>query len=241
MSTSTPDEIAVYDELISVRPEFYFHVGLSKRFWGNRVGWDAADIKFGEQTAVSSEPETEKNTARTGIAWLMALARIELSGSLSAYTNEKNPFFYLQPTQFDVRQYEVLLFDDAMSHLLSLKHDPRFKKVSHPARFADAESIDYLRRSKLVKDIVKAARQTSLNSEYAEKNWKQEYKAVSRMSAELRESISVRLQSYNTARTTNREERSLMQFCGSLLAAENRGEVESRQRAPVNRSSGRGR
>ena len=229
-SQSTAEEIAVYDELISERPEFQFHVGLARAYWGPQVGFDAAALRVGQSPNQALALQAEAGgTLRSGIGWLMALARIELSASLSAYTKTENPFAFFPVTPYDRQQYEILLFDDALNHLLALSQDPGLPKVAQPNRPADASSMDYLRRAKLVQDMVQAARKTSLNNEYTEQSWKQGYNKIDKEISKLRLSVHSSLQGFSSVRTLKSDYETIW-ACGVLLQAERNGDIRSRER-----------
>ena len=229
---STPQELAVYDELIARRPEFGYHIGLSRAFWGTEVGFNAAAIQLKQRDANQFDIQARsQSTLRSGLGWLTALARIELSASLSAYTEVENPFGHFPTRSFDQQQYELLLFDDALNHLVSLSHDPDFKQVAQPNRRADASSMDYLRRTKLVRDMVQAARNTSLNNSYADRSWEQGYDEIEKQVAQLRMSIHSSLQASHFE-TTSVSDYERVRACGVMLQAERNGQIRSRQRVP---------
>ena len=88
----------------------------------------------------------------------MALARLELGATLSMYGQLGNPFEFVAPESFGGQQYFDLLTHDAAVHLNALKTDPMLQTKSNKSATGDGETLAYLRRLTIVKDMLVAAR-----------------------------------------------------------------------------------
>ena len=186
---STPEQLAVYDELVSERPDLSINVGLAKAFGGEKVSFDATTIDFNQLQKANGTGAAK----RTGLAWLTALARIELGTSLSAYTDAKAPFEKIAPTDFDRRQYEVIFYDDAMMHVLALNDDQDFQSVTKKTSKANLLSLDYWRRLKLVRDMVDLAMQSQLNNGNRKEVFEVARRKLKRKAQQLFSSIQFRI------------------------------------------------
>ena len=147
IAKSTPEEIQVYDQMLQKRAEFSFLNGL------------ALKLKQRPSMAKASSDDRQKfedKFKKKGLAWMMALAKIELAATKSLYGKEKLPFETMHVSDFDRKEFLQLLADDAMAHLRSLKDEALFKVVLNRKTMPDSNTVAYLRRLKLVKDMLES-------------------------------------------------------------------------------------
>ena len=193
---SNSKEIEVYDNLISFRPEFSFHIGLAKAYGGDEISFDAKRIVFSNSAAqpqgAQNNPTAGKST-RSGLAWLMALARVELSASLSAYTDLENPFVKIPPTDFDRRQYEAIVFDDGLFHLQALNNDRDFQEISRKTKKASLLTLDYWRRLKLTQDLLAFAAESQFNNSQSSEYLASARKILNRKAKNMYTNISIEI------------------------------------------------
>ena len=144
---SKTEEIKIYDRFLRDRAEFTFFNGVN--------------AAFAEQpNLVKAEPQLRQQFRdeymKKGLAWMMALARVELAATSSLYGEVEFPFEALVTSQFDAEPYVKILRDDVVAHMKSLAKEPGFKEVLRRARKADTWTLAYLRRIKLIRDMLKS-------------------------------------------------------------------------------------
>jgi len=142
---STPEEIKTYDEFLASRPEFTYFQGVNTAF--NRPP-DLTKADPNERARFNDRFQ------KGGLAWMVSLAQIELGATMSMYGKMKKPFSVIVVSKFGNEEYLELLTDDLVSHLKSLAKEPRFKEVLDGNRRVDTWTLAYLRRLKLVKDLM---------------------------------------------------------------------------------------
>lgn len=145
LQISSPEEIKVYDKVLKERPEFTFFNGIHTAF-NERPNLANAN-PFERQ---KFEDEFQKR----GLAWMMALARIELAATGSLYGDVKSSFEKIATTDFDLVPYLTILKDDVLAHMKSLSLEPGFQEVLRRSRKADTWTLAYLRRIKLIRDML---------------------------------------------------------------------------------------
>ena len=101
---------------------------------------------------LQDQPEL-KFTQGHGLAWMISLARIELAATRSIYGDQTFPF-EVDVTDFEKENYLQLLLADAASHMELLKNEPAFQEALQKDRTPDSTTIAYLRRLKLIKDML---------------------------------------------------------------------------------------
>jgi len=143
---STPTEIAVYDKIISPQDQFAIYTNLSR---------------FSKEKPNSfSSVAIDRDYRRTGLAWIMALSRLELMAMINVYGNEEDLSQRVQPSQFETNAFKHLLMDGMRTHYWALVNDQYFKKIMAESIVnADAETIAYARRLNLVTSFIQAVEQ----------------------------------------------------------------------------------
>ena len=157
VTISSTEDLKAYDQLLEERQEFSYFNGTNlaagkrlsmRESVRSRSGADKFQKKFGKQ----------------GLAWMMALAKIELSATESLYGKSELPFQTVPVTRFDGKEYMSVLADDAAAHLRSLSQEAKFKEVVNPGRRVDTWTLAYLRRLKLIRDMLTTLNQFGDNT-----------------------------------------------------------------------------
>ncbi|MCA9206279.1 MAG: hypothetical protein KDA59_24670, partial [Planctomycetales bacterium] len=140
-SLSTPEEFAVYDELVGRRDEFRIYTNLSRR-------WER------QPSSLSSTIAGEKYERR-GMRWVTALARTEVGSMLTAFSSVPNPYDVIAVGTNDQQEYHDLLLDGTRAHYWALKQDPAWSDFDRFSRDVQ-RPLTYTRRLQLAKGILEA-------------------------------------------------------------------------------------
>ena len=147
VSISTTEDLEAYDQILDEKKEFSYFNGTNL----------AAGKRLSMRESYQSRGEAEKfqeTFGKQGLAWMMALAKVELSATESLYGKSKLPFQTIPATRFDLEEYMSVLADDAAAHLRSLSQEAKFKEVVKSGRRIDTWTLAYLRRLKLIRDML---------------------------------------------------------------------------------------
>jgi len=156
VSKATQAELAAIDQLVQERPEFTVNINLALRL-ANRP------------TTLLPVGGSAGNTRR-GLAWVMALARVELGAILATFDAHPNPFAIVRPSEFEWEAYRDIVLDDAEAHYWGLSLDPDLQRVAdlRPGR----EILAYIRRITVAIALLHEAARTRAdqltNDQYAE-------------------------------------------------------------------------
>jgi hypothetical protein len=136
---ASKEELQAADEWVADRPEFTIYTNLSRRV----------------QSAQSTLAPASKNDDRQGLAWVTALARVELGGILATFSSYESPYEVVGPTQFDLPAYRELLMDASQSHVWALANDRELDRAA--SGVPDTKMLAYLRRVGLIRLLLNAA------------------------------------------------------------------------------------
>jgi len=136
-------ELRVIDEIIAEKDEFTVYTNLSRR------------LQRRPSTLSETGQSREDRFARRGLAWVMALARVEIGAMFAGFTNIRSPFEWVQPTQLEMSSYRTLLEDGMRTHYWSLANDPAFRKIARET--PDHKTVAYVRRLTLARAFLEAA------------------------------------------------------------------------------------
>jgi hypothetical protein len=155
---ATTDELRMMDQIVASRDEFTVYTNLSRRI---------------PKKAVSSldEPAADgTSSGKRGLAWVMALARVELGAMVAGFTDRRESFATVPPTRFERQAYGEMLLDGTRTHYWSLGNDPvvtsylsfRNRQITDAdrergrAEIDEAQAIAYGRRAALAREFVRA-------------------------------------------------------------------------------------
>ncbi len=144
---SSEADIEVYDSFLASRPEFTFFNGANTAF-SKKPNLQAAN-PFARQQFYDTFQQK-------GLAWMMALARIELGATMSLYGDAEKPFESIagSANAFGLQPYLNVLADDVVAHMKSLSEEIDFENVVKRNRKIDTWTMAYLRRLKLIRDML---------------------------------------------------------------------------------------
>ncbi|HQR42149.1 MAG TPA: hypothetical protein PLX97_05680 [Gemmatales bacterium] len=137
VQSASREELDAADQFISRHPQFAVNTRLSDR------------LRAGASSLVNT------GARKLGLAWVIALARIEAGGILATFTTMPSPFELVGPTQFEMAAYKELLMDDAQTHYLALTNDLNLLAVSR--KVPGTEMLAYIRRINLARSMLDAA------------------------------------------------------------------------------------
>ena len=158
LSISDREEILTYDKILAERPEFTY-------FQGNPAMFD-------QQVRIDGAPMRRDRLGdkflKNGLASMMALARVELGATMAMYGKSKTPFEDVSDSSFDRLAYLRILAVDFVEHMKALRNDVYFhKQILRRQRTVDADTLAYLRRVKMVCDMLEAASKIASSEELA--------------------------------------------------------------------------
>lgn len=134
----TPEELQAVEQIITASDEFAVYTVTQK--------------------AAAPGAGTNNLTAAShrGLAWMMALARVEMGAMIGAFAQDTNPFENVRPSRFEMTAYRELLLEGARSHYVALSSDPELQQVARRSP-PDARTLTYLRRTNLARHFVISA------------------------------------------------------------------------------------
>jgi hypothetical protein len=158
VTRATAAELKIMDEIVGSRKEFTVYTNLSARI----------PKKAASSLDVPADPSDD--SAKRGLAWVMALARVELGAMVAGFTGRGDPFALVPPTRFELPAYSHLLLDGARTHYFALGNDPvvslymtyRNKPLTVAEReggradINETQAIAYGRRVALAREFVRA-------------------------------------------------------------------------------------
>lgn len=150
---SSVQEIEVYNEILSKHPELSLYVGMELQ------GLASSDKKPESAREIA---DFDAQFKKSGLAWMLALAKVELGATLAAYTDSKKPFHEFAPTLFDRGEFTQILLEDCIAHIQSLETESLFQQVMKRRGAANNETLAYLRRIKLIRDMMAVLKKSEM-------------------------------------------------------------------------------
>lgn len=149
VDSSTPEQIEIYDKLIAEMPEFAFYSGMT------------ANVNPQPVAAVKPSKLAHSQFKKQSLAWLMALAKVELAATRSMYVPGGESFLPPANHKFGASEYYQVLLDDVAVHLNAIDKDDQFKRaIKKSFKKASSATLSYLRRLKLVGSMLVALEQS---------------------------------------------------------------------------------
>ena len=143
---ATEQEMAAAEEIVRSRRELAVETNLSRHIQG--------------ATFFAESAHDKDDFRRVGLAWVMALARVEVGAMLAGFSSHHQPFKASQPTKFETEAFRELLSDGMRTHYWSLKNDPvirSYLKTGVPPQHI----ITYGRRVSVARHFMQAVREFS--------------------------------------------------------------------------------
>lgn len=166
---ASTEELEIADGIVRRRPQFDVRIQLSQ------------DLARTSQLNGRVRPNGGNRTA-SGLAWVVALARVELGAMLAGFTSAPRPFQMTAPTAYETEAYREILTDGLLVHYWSLKHDPAI--ANYPRTGVPEEhAITYGRRLGVARQFLNASREFSRTrlspGQQAELNsWERDYRRL---------------------------------------------------------------
>ena len=149
VDSSTPEQIEVYDKLIGMKSEYSFYSGVA-----SNMGLDT-DFSSLDQ---DSSTDVESSYLKHSLAWMMALARVELGATMSMYGDGmEDPFgkaVTLGGVGFGAEEYLSVLVDDVAAHLKAVQNDDSYIRTLAPEEEVGSLTLNHLRRTQLINDML---------------------------------------------------------------------------------------
>ncbi|MCA9169918.1 MAG: hypothetical protein KDB23_19720 [Planctomycetales bacterium] len=142
VSICSSEELAAIDKIVGDRDEFTVYTDLGRRF------------QRGPSSLIAAASPTD-DRAKRGLAWVMALARVELASMLVCFTATPQPYELVGPTPFDAAAYMTLLHEGALSHYWALVNDPMLEPVTRMSPL-HTEVLAYSRRLVIARGLLRA-------------------------------------------------------------------------------------
>ena len=149
LEISTREQIEIYDQLLAKEPQFSYYAGMYMQ----------PEVANSLDTSIPSDRiQFDERFLRTGVAWMMALAKVELGSTISTYGDQsvRQPFSVFRPNQLDGEACLLVLADDLQAHVKNLKDDRFLARAIATNRKVNNWTFAYLRRSRLMHDMAKA-------------------------------------------------------------------------------------
>lgn len=217
ISMSAKEDIDAIDEILVDHHEFDLFVKLPD-------GFDPGKSDGSEELSVNR---------RSGLAWVIALARVEFGAMVTGFTTHPNPYQAVQPESLEYEETMQLLLEGVEGHFRALK-DPDAVDAQVMKFYRDDQvksALAKARRVRIARAMLQALGKVDPTT-YTD-GQANELAAVQRelnsQQGELRDIISVWLMDRTTRNSSSKTtsfERAFVDACGMQLAAERR-EIEA--------------
>lgn len=212
LSSATSEELAAADKFVTSRPQFTVYTQLTDRF------------RTGPGTSLTS-PTALASSQKKGLAWVIALARLEAGAIVATFSSHPAPFEIVSPTRYEMPAYKELLMDGAQTHFLGLENDANLAVVAR--KIPDTETLSYIRRLHLARSMLSAAARSN-SQELSAEDWlqlqsqdRQLLLTQGRFSRRVNQYVAS-LNNTTTSKTVSEKQVSNLSTCQRLLEAEQR-------------------
>ena len=159
--------LRVYDKIISDMPELVIYTNLSRRFGLVQMQNFSLPPRLRNTSNLYrqsslNEPGNDANAyKRSGIGWLIALARLEHGSIEIGYQTNVSPFNLEELTKVETPAFSALLLDGARSHYWAMKMDSvtHYLIEGNVPKVSDRTALAYGRRAVLVQEMLKTLNQ----------------------------------------------------------------------------------
>lgn len=201
LDLATPAELDVMDSVVRQRDELAVYTNLSR----------SLEI----QPSTLSEPKAaDGNTGpRQGLAWIMALARVELGAMSAGFTDQPEPFGATNPSPMELTAYNEILTDGMRTHYWSLRNDSFAKSLAFQS---ELQAIAYGRRVTVAIEFLRAARR--LNEDRLTSGQRNELDSWERELVQVQQNILYGVLRLDDPATIALKQSTFQDGCGRLLA-----------------------
>jgi hypothetical protein len=168
VESASSAELEIADAIVRRRPQFDVRINLSRHLAG--------------QSLFNRPPERSDHWTRRGLAWVMALARVELGAMLAGFSSVPRPFHMASPTMFETEAYREILTDGLRVHYWSLKRDPAIGDYARTG-VPEQHIITYGRRAGVARRFLEASgefsrRQLSAGQQAELNAWERDFRRL---------------------------------------------------------------
>ncbi|MCH2127055.1 MAG: hypothetical protein MK165_19845 [Pirellulaceae bacterium] len=218
LKISTSEELIAINQLIEERDELAVFTNLARFVEPENTSLTQHGLGPGDQFE------------RRGLAWVLALARVELAMMVAGFGTLQDPFEAVRPTRYEIDAYKELILDGAKTHYWALVRDPSFKaatrgSVMNPAILAAS------RRLLVARTIIRAAMKAGFGELSPDQSQELAYhrKKMDAIQIRLYQKIQSYLEKYvELSSTVQGPETRFVQACDRLLRAEAKERVRGR-------------
>ena len=183
--------IRAFNKIISDMPELVIYTNLSRRFGFSQVQNSSLPLRLRNisnlyrQSSLNETGNDANAYKRSGIGWLIALARLEHGSVEIGYQTNVSPFNLEELTKVETPALSALLLDGARSHYWAMKMDSvtHYLLKGNVPKVSDRTALAYGRRAELVQEMLKtlnqlAGRQFTLAQKQELQSWYKNMSAV---------------------------------------------------------------
>ena len=219
VSLADKDDLDAINEIIADHEEFDVYLRLPEAFAPKS---DTAMVTLLEG---QNAPGNGREYRQSGLAWVMALARVEFGAMIAGFTDAPYPYANVRPQSYDYGSVMQLLAEGAADHYIALASNSHFTGKGKLDRKNDTiyTALKLSRRAR----IARAMMQPLLAPGESGYNREQAYQ-LSEAKDKLEEGsklVNARIRSYLAARvskSTSTGESSFVHACGMQLRAESK-------------------
>ncbi len=214
VSMADKDDLVAIEGIIAERPEFAVYTTMPEQF-----PMDAESSRFDGATSQATLNSAGK---RTGLAWVLALARVEFGAIVAGFTEHPDPYTFVTPDALDYRQSLHLLLEGVNGHYTTMQNAEQFRE------FADRSgnimtALAFSRRVRIVRSMLRPLMKPGRNAWRTDQADELQKYADDMEGAQVALNESIRsflsAQTYSVDETTTRE---FVNACGMQLSAEKR-------------------
>lgn len=149
LNSIKPDELEVIEQMVRERDEFAIYSNLARR------------VERGPSTLSERATNPKDDFERRGLAWMMALARVELNAMTAGYTSTPKPFEFNRPSAYELEAYKEMLEDGVRSHYWAMQAEQPLATLSRgvPSERLwqfERQAIAYAHRAAVVHEMISA-------------------------------------------------------------------------------------
>jgi len=172
LNSVSAEELKVIEELVAERPEFAVYSNLSRL--------------LEPQPGALSEPYAAAavagNYRQQGLAWIAALARVELAAMSAGFDVDDRPFKTFAPSRYEASQYALMLMDALRTHYWALQLDLTVRGIRN-ADLNDVQGLAYFRRVAVAIEMADALEELGKGRYAADQleqleSWRRELKSL---------------------------------------------------------------
>ncbi|MGI9518051.1 MAG: hypothetical protein ACR2NP_13440 [Pirellulaceae bacterium] len=145
ISMADKDDLEAIEAIIGQRPEFAVYTTMPEQF-----PMDAESSRFDGDTGQNTLNSAGK---RTGLAWVLALARVEFGAIIAGFTEHPDPYMFVTPEALDYRQSLHLLLEGVNGHYTNMQNAEQFGEFTKNSGNIKS-ALAFSRRVRIVRSML---------------------------------------------------------------------------------------